>query len=247
MTRRGATDARPRGPVPRPGLATLAVETTGPACSAAVIDAQGRLVWRAEAMARGHAEALVPMVAAVMAEAGLPFDALGRVAVTRGPGSFTGARVGLAAARGLALAAGAETLAVSTLALLALAAADVMPDDGRAILAAIDARRNSVYWQRFDRGPQGLVAAGPAEEAAPGRVLTHLTDTRVAAHAVGSGAAALIATAPEHLTAGPDVTADAATLARLAAAGRLADHADTPRPLYLRPPDAKRPGRALLA
>src|SRR6201998_4443921 len=85
----------------------LAIDTALDACAAAVLDTDsGRLIAQAsQAMKRGHAEALMPLIADVMKEAGVPFATLDRIAVTTGPGSFTGLRVGLSAARGIALAA----------------------------------------------------------------------------------------------------------------------------------------------
>ena len=86
----------------------LAIDTALEACSAAVLDTElGAVVARESmAMARGHAEALMPLIARVMEEGGLDFTQIDRIAVTTGPGSFTGMRVGIAAARGLALATG---------------------------------------------------------------------------------------------------------------------------------------------
>src|SRR6202008_278125 len=86
----------------------LAIDTALDACAAAVLDTgTGKVIaMESQAMKRGHAEALMPLIARVMKETGIPFTALDRIAVTSGPGSFTGLRVGLSAARGLALAAG---------------------------------------------------------------------------------------------------------------------------------------------
>src|SRR5262245_38003735 len=81
----------------------LALDTALGACAAAVLDTRANkmIAMESQAMKRGHAEALMPLVARVMKESGLPFAALDRVAVTTGPGSFTGLRVGLSAARGI--------------------------------------------------------------------------------------------------------------------------------------------------
>jgi tRNA threonylcarbamoyladenosine biosynthesis protein TsaB len=89
-------------------MRVLAIDTALEACSAAVLDTeQGGISARESLpMVRGHAEALLPLIARVMDSAGLEFAALDRIAVTTGPGSFTGLRVGIAAARGIALAAG---------------------------------------------------------------------------------------------------------------------------------------------
>ncbi|MGA7808140.1 tRNA (adenosine(37)-N6)-threonylcarbamoyltransferase complex dimerization subunit type 1 TsaB, partial [Bradyrhizobium sp.] len=85
----------------------LAIDTALDACAAAVLDTDANelIAVESDAMKRGHAEALMPMLARVMRQSGVPFAALDRIAVTTGPGSFTGLRVGLSAARGIALAA----------------------------------------------------------------------------------------------------------------------------------------------
>src|SRR5882672_1570381 len=116
----------------------LAIDTALDACAAAVLDTSaGQLIAaESQAMKRGHAEALMPLIARVMKEAGLPFTALDRIAVTTGPGSFTGLRVGLSAARGIALAAGKPAVGVTTL--TAFAAPYIATDDTLPLLAAID-------------------------------------------------------------------------------------------------------------
>ena len=97
-------------------------------------------------MKRGHAEALMPLIARVMKASGVAFAALDRIAATTGPGSFTGLRVGLSAARGIALAAGKPVVGVTTL--TAFAAPIVSENGGpHPVLAAIDARHDHVYFQ----------------------------------------------------------------------------------------------------
>ena len=93
----------------------LAIDTALDACQATLIKDDAVLSLKSETMQRGQAERLAPMVKEVMAEAGLPFTALDRIAVTTGPGSFTGVRVGLAFARALALALSKPCVGVSTL------------------------------------------------------------------------------------------------------------------------------------
>src|ERR1700739_4703242 len=125
----------------------LAIDTALDACAAAVLDTgSGRLIAQAsQAMKRGHAEALMPLLAGVMKDAGLPFAALDRVAVTTGPGSFTGLRVGLSAARGIALAANKPVVGLTT---LTAYAAPVGSENGEhPIISAIDARHDHVYFQ----------------------------------------------------------------------------------------------------
>jgi tRNA threonylcarbamoyladenosine biosynthesis protein TsaB len=138
-------------------LRVLAIDTALEACAAAVLDTDrhGGLTSRSLPMMRGHAEALMPMIAAVMTAAGMEFAALDRIAVTVGPGSFTGLRVGVAAARGIALATGKPAVGLTTLAALAAPFFDM--DDSKALLAAIDARHGQVYMQLFGPGGRALM------------------------------------------------------------------------------------------
>src|SRR5216683_17980 len=102
-------------------MRVLAIDTALDACSAAVLDMSRGGITASEtlAMARGHAEALMPLIARVMDQAEIEFTELDRIAVTTGPGSFTGLRVGISATRGIALAAGKPAIGLSTLAGLA--------------------------------------------------------------------------------------------------------------------------------
>src|SRR5204862_5654788 len=95
----------------------LAIDTALDACAAGVLDTDaGKLIAQeSQPMKRGHAEALMPLIARVMREAGIAFANLDRIAVTTGPGSFTGLRVGLSAARGIALAADRPVVGLTTL------------------------------------------------------------------------------------------------------------------------------------
>ena len=116
-------------------------------------------------MKRGHAEALMPLIARVIKEAGIAFTALDRIAVTTGPGSFTGLRVGLSAARGIALAAGKPVVGLTTL--TAYAAPIVGRNAEQPILSAIDARHGQVYFQVVSGNGGSLIRprVGPIEEA----------------------------------------------------------------------------------
>src|SRR5262249_39197229 len=162
------------------------IDTALEACSAAVLDPDqgGLLASESAPMARGHAEALMPLVARVMSDARLEFADLDRVAVTVGPGSFTGLRVGVSAARGTAIAAGKPAIGLTTLA--AFAAPHIAADDTSPLIAAIDARNDQVYMQLFGPGGRTLVAP---------RLATVREAARAAAAAsarmVGSGAAML--------------------------------------------------------
>jgi tRNA threonylcarbamoyladenosine biosynthesis protein TsaB len=126
----------------------LALDAAGAACSAALWR-DGRVVAsRFEPMRRGHAERLVPMIDAVMADGAAAYAELDRLAVTLGPGGFTGVRIGLATARGLALATGRPLVGVSNFLVLAAAATAEVPPDG-SLVVAIDAKRRDFYLQVF--------------------------------------------------------------------------------------------------
>ncbi|MDJ0949619.1 MAG: tRNA (adenosine(37)-N6)-threonylcarbamoyltransferase complex dimerization subunit type 1 TsaB [Alphaproteobacteria bacterium] len=218
----------------------LAFDTAMNACSAAVsADGQVRARERVP-MERGHAEALIPMVTRVMAEAGLRYAQLDRIAVTVGPGAFTGLRIGLAAARGLAIAAGIPVSGVTTLEALAHGA-DAGLRSGRPVLAVIDAKRADVYAQLFDPGlrplsqPQSLLPDElPATLADPGRPMLLVGD------GASRAAPALIAAGLELEVASESQTPDPAVVAMLAAGRTDADQRSAV-PLYLRPPQATRP------
>lgn len=207
-------------------MIVLAIDTAGVDCSVAVYDAAGDAVLaRAqETLGKGHAERLSAMIDEVMRQAALAPADLGLIGVTVGPGSFTGIRVGVAAARGLALALGIPAIGVTTL--------DVLAETARrsgemgAIIAAIDAKRGEIYLQIFDE--HGEATAEPKalllEDA---RVLAASSQAKI----VGSGQAALANALAEtdHF--------DIETVARLAA--RQPKVTGKPAPLYLRGPDAK--------
>jgi tRNA threonylcarbamoyl adenosine modification protein YeaZ len=217
-------------------MRVLAIDTALSACSAAVLDTDRAAVIATEtiAMTRGHAEAVMPMVARVMDEAQLDFAAIDRVAVTVGPGSFTGLRVGIAAARGIALAASKPAIGLSTLA--SFAAPHIAAGDRSAVVAIIDARHDHVYLQIFDSGGRTIVAPriAPMREA----VRAAMTGP---ARLVGSAAELMAAAWPRSGT--PPVLVEQADapdigwIARLGAAA--AESRVPPKPLYLRAPDAQ--------
>jgi len=192
-----------------------------------------------EVRERGHAERLMPMISKLMGEAGLSFSELDRIAVTIGPGSFTGVRVGVAAARALALATGAPTVAASSLAVMAHQSGEELAARrrGRVLAVALDARRGSVYLQLF---PCGHDAAGPPQlvSASTAALLIGRAPTII----IGSGAMlvgqALTACGGEAETRLLDLLPSARALAVLAS--ELAPTHPL-RPLYLKPPDVKPP------
>lgn len=206
-------------------MLVLALDTSLEACVAAVLADGEVLAARSEPMARGHQERLALLVKEVMSEAGVGFADLDRIGVTRGPGSFTGLRVGLAFAKGLGFALARPVAAIGTLEALVAGRPGVSA-------AVIDARRDQVYMQAFADGrplcdPEALSVDDAIARLAP------FAPSRL----IGSGAVLL---APAFPTADivPAAGADPVALARLAA-GEIAP--EGPVPLYLRAPDAKLP------
>ena len=209
----------------------LGLDTCLSSCSVAVLDGERVAASAREVMARGHQERLAPMARAVMAEAGLAFDRLERIAVTVGPGSFTGLRVGIAFAKGLALALDKPATGIGTLEALAAEAEGL-------VFAAIDARRGQLYLQGFEAGRALMAPDALTAETAAARI-AELSQGRPFT-LVGSGAPLLADFAPGAVVIEAE-GCDAIKVARLAAArgpGPL-------KPLYLRAPDAKLPAAAL--
>lgn len=226
----------------------LVLDTAMAACSAAVYDSEqaSAIASAFAAMERGHAEAIAPMVRAVMAKAGLEFRALDRIAVTKGPGTFTGVRIGLAMARGLGLALDRPVIGIDTLS--AIAANET--SSGIPLLVAADARRNEVYAALFDAKRNLLIV--PTVIAIED-CLRRLPDDPIVV--IGSAADAIIAAAGRNdlkRSRAGDLPAAAnfSSLFRHPGEGRgpdtdgvpaFAGMTDSlaPEPLYLRPPDAK--------
>jgi tRNA threonylcarbamoyladenosine biosynthesis protein TsaB len=225
-------------------MRVLAIDTALEACSAAVLDTERGEIIAHESlpMVRGHAEALIPLIARVMDMALIGFSALDRIAVTTGPGSFTGLRVGISAARGIALAAGKPAIGLSTLA--AYAAPLIAADDTLPVVVAIDARHDHVYLQVF--GPGGRTIVAP--RLAPLRDALRVSATG-APRLIGT-AAGIIASAWPSGERAPSLVdsrraPDIDWVARLGAAA--ADTGAVPKPLYLRAPDAQPQNAASLA
>jgi tRNA threonylcarbamoyladenosine biosynthesis protein TsaB len=216
-------------------MRVLAIDTALGACAAAVLDSERGAILASEslAMVRGHAEAVMPLIARVMDAGRCEFSDLDRVAVTVGPGSFTGLRVGIAAARGIALAAGKPAVGLSTL--LTLAAPHVAARSDNVIIAAIDGRNEQVYFQVF--APNGVTIAAPRLD----RVRAAVRAAPVGPAVVTGSAAELVAA---HWPSGSPVprievhaAPDIGWVARLGAAAQ--DEGAAPKPLYLRRPDAR--------
>jgi tRNA threonylcarbamoyladenosine biosynthesis protein TsaB len=188
-------------------------------------------------MERGHAEALIPMIERIMAEGGKSYADLDLVAATVGPGAFTGIRIGLAAARGLALAVAKPCAGVTTLEVVALKA-------GGPVLAAVESRRTDLFVQAFDaRGvalgaaeslpPEGLPEFARETKLAPGFVLAGDGGPRAQAALGQAGIAARVC----ENTSAPDP----ALVATIAARRHGQASALPPKPFYLRPPDVTLP------
>ena len=216
-------------------MRVLAIDTALAACSVAVLDSDADRILARQSlpMTRGHAEALMPLVERVMAEAETAFSGIDRVAVTIGPGSFTGLRVGIAAARGIALAAEKPAVGITTL--LAYAA----PHQAEGlfpVIAAIDARHDHVYFQVFAPGGSShgeprlapLREAVEAAAAAPARLVGPAAQTMAAALAESDAAPVSVE---------PRLAPDIAWVARLGALS--AEATSPPVPQYLRAPDAQ--------
>jgi tRNA threonylcarbamoyladenosine biosynthesis protein TsaB len=207
----------------------LSIDTAMAACSAAFVDTDEDLpaaqAW--VAMERGHAEALPPMVAEVIRASGASISAVDRIAVTTGPGTFTGVRIGLSFARGLGLARGIPVIGIDSLSAIATNEQAESP-----LLVASDARNDEIYAALFDAERQILIpphvtTAHAAAESLPSG--THVTGSAAEQVIAVSGRSDLIR------ATGGDVPV-AAHFARLAAKSAPGVG---PAPLYLRAPDAK--------
>jgi tRNA threonylcarbamoyladenosine biosynthesis protein TsaB len=239
-------------------MLVLALDAAMSACSAALWSDNRTLARIVRPMERGHAEALMPMVESVMAEGGRTYAELDLVAATVGPGAFTGIRIGLAAARGIALAAGKPCAGVTTLEVLAagvvcapVVRTHALRRDARkpagaagAILVAVESRRADLFVQGFDASgaalgeaealaPEGLPEFVRASGLKPGFVLAGDGAARAQAALTHAGIAAKIGEA-----AG---IPDPVLVAAIAAARHGQASALPPRPLYLRPPDVTFP------
>jgi tRNA threonylcarbamoyl adenosine modification protein YeaZ len=217
----------------------LALDTAGPDCAAALVrfgygDEPTLAVRTVERIGRGHAERLMPVVEATLAEGGASYGDLDRIAVTTGPGSFTGIRVGVAAARGLALALDIPATGVGSLEALIFGVARSRRT-GTAV-AVLDARRGEVYARARDIASDAAVLEPKA--ARVGDVATELAAATEPLILTGSGAPLLVDALDGRAfeIVGTRESPDIADVAALA----LRDHASTPPvPFYVRGADAK--------
>jgi len=199
-------------------MITLGLDTTGSACTAAIVNSGQILASASDIIGRGHAERLAPMVADMMNQAQITTQDITRIAVCTGPGSFTGQRVALSFAKGMALPRNIPVIGLSALEIMA-ATAD--PQARRRIAALVDVRRGQSCWAGFDKGkaitPPVTLETGAAEAA----IEKFAPDDLIRDTAINGPILAWLA---EHRT-----PQDAPAV-----------------PLYSRPPDAKLPGGVTL-
>lgn len=221
-------------------MKVLGLDSAGSQCAVAVLDGERVAAARAEAMLRGQAERLMPLIAETLAAASIAPAALDLIAATTGPGSFTGIRIGLAAARGLALATGRPAVGVGVLD----AYAAVVPPAarrGRTLVVAVESKRDEFYLQAFTAA--GAALAPPAQ-VHPRDLAAWLPSGPLLL--AGDAAARLQAQSASHdfvMAPGAD-SVDAVWVARLGRAQADGGAVAPPRPFYLRTPDTTTPRRA---
>lgn len=213
----------------------LAIETSTESCSVALVHGD-EVIARSEVAPRRHAELVLPMADNLLAEAGLGRHALDAIAVGRGPGAFTGVRLGISLAQGMALALDVPVVTVSSLAALALEA----PEDDAAILAVIDARMGEIYAAAYRRDDNGGLIALDDERVCLPQSLVLPNESQW--HVVGTGWSTYEDEVRRHLTGGlrsaegvryPQARHVAELAAREFAAGR-ATAPEQALPVYLR-------------
>lgn len=207
-------------------------------CSVAVMRGEACLAECSEPMARGHIERLAPMVSDCLEEAGVSPSDIGLIGVTCGPGGFTGARLGTAFARGLALSTPARAVGISTLEALAART------DATRIMAVLDGRRGEVFAQVFADGNALCDPVAIRQDDIPDFIRTHRPRCLM-----GNGCM-IVTEALERAGLDPiddlhpAARIDPRAIARLAA--QRGDSGVSPAPLYLRAPDAKAAAPAIL-
>ncbi len=218
-------------------MIVLSFDTSTAACSAAVVDvgADTRVLSSSYSEpGRGHAEILLDAISEVMASAGVSFEDIDRQIVTIGPGSFTGVRVALSAARGFRLTHNIPICNLSTMHAIAanLSKVDV-PHPSSAIAVIMDARRHQAFGQVFDADLKPLSAPGLIEVEGLERWLEPWNDTPLSLLGTGAG----LVRAENWTVADAPALPDAACFGRVLANTTPGDV--PPDPLYLRQPDAK--------
>ncbi|MGH6967562.1 MAG: tRNA (adenosine(37)-N6)-threonylcarbamoyltransferase complex dimerization subunit type 1 TsaB [Stellaceae bacterium] len=221
-------------------MKVLGLDSAGSQCAVAVLDGERVAAARAEAMTHGQAERLLPLIAEAMNVAGIKPAALDLIAVTTGPGSFTGIRIGLAAARGLALATGRPVTGVGVFDTYATAVPPVAWQ-GRSLVVAVESKRAEFYLQTFTAPGTAL---GPPAQVHPRELAAWLPPGPLLL--AGDAAARLQAQLAARDTAiAPGTNAvDAVWAARLGRQRHAAGAGEKPLPFYLRAPDTTPPRRA---
>lgn len=210
----------------------LAIDTASTLCAACIYDsaAQKELGRAVLDLGKGHAERLMDVVHDAMAQAGVDFPELERIAVAVGPGSFTGVRVGVSAARGFAMALKIPAVGVTTLEAIAADAREAF--GAKTVMSALDGGRGEIHAAVYDEGGQEIV--GPAAmDLAEATRLAERHSALLAGSAAGTVAEAAAAGLQVGATA---ATADIRFYARL---GATREASEKPKPLYLREADAK--------
>jgi tRNA threonylcarbamoyladenosine biosynthesis protein TsaB len=212
-------------------MKVLGFDCAGRGCAAAVLVDGAVAASRSLPMERGQAEALIPLIESVLARAGARLAELDLIAVTVGPGGFTGLRIGLAAARGFALATGVPVIGVTSFAAVA-AAVPAALHAGRTLVVALDSKRDELFLQALPAsGAHDPVIVAPAGAAAllPAGPLLIAGDAAMQLAPALGGRARIVA---------GDGLPDPADVARLGrAAWQPGTRPELPRPLYLRAPD----------
>lgn len=222
-------------------MRVLAFDSALDGCSAAILDGERVLTACSRPEIRGQAESLAPLIQSTLAQSGLSIGALDAIAVTIGPGTFTGLRIALALARGMGLAAGKPVIGITTLQALA-AGVPVAERISATVIASIDARRGEIYTQTFVGANLTKIdeaAIMPLAAVAARRPKGPLL-------VVGSGASLLadfiVRDRPEISIGIRSDRIQAVAVAQLAQAQPWPPtNTAPPKPLYLRPPDAKLP------
>lgn len=187
-------------------------------------------------MVRGQSEALMPMIEATLADAGLAWKNIDLIGVTVGPGTFTGIRIGLAAARGMALAGPLPIAGVGTCEAIAHA---IPPEErlGRTVVVAVDSKRVDLFVQAFD---PDLTPLGPPAGMTPTEAVRLMSGPLLLA---GDAAGQLAVLRPDAMVSAGRLFPDARVVARLSEERYADGRALPPEPLYLRPPDVTMPDR----
>ena len=232
----------------------LAFDTATSSCSAALWIDKKIISYRYKSMSRGHAEHLMVMIREVLAESEINFSNLDLLAVTNGPGGFTGLRVGLAAARGMSLAGGIACIGISTLEVIANGLSYAERDSSY-ILSAIDTKREDIYTQIFTNTSKGSVlhSLGKPQATLPENLASYLRKEFLAKKnlkkkiiVVGDAAERIITilrkSGIEVITGKTSLATDARGVAAIAAyRWNGSSLKDSLQPIYLRPPDATVP------